>query len=262
MRKEQSMNYKTIILEKKDYIATVTLNRPDRLNALNDQMVDELTDALSSEDRDDETRVVVITGAGRAFCSGADIREERAGDKGEAVRTFADRVYAAFNIEKPIIASINGVAVGGGYTMTLSCDIRIASEEAKFQLPFTRLGICTELGSTYLLPRLIGMGKACELVLTSKMIDAKEAKEIGLVNQVVPASDLAKTTYEMAGSIAKLPPLAVQMNKRGLRQAMNTDLPSQLRYEALASAFLRDTEDHKEAIRAFREKREPTYKGR
>ncbi|MFC1904333.1 enoyl-CoA hydratase/isomerase family protein [Chloroflexota bacterium] len=256
------MNYQTIILEKKDYITTVTLNRPDRLNALNDQMVEELPDALASEDRDDETRVIVITGAGRAFCSGADIREEQTGERIETVRTFTDRIFAVFNIEKPIIASINGVAVGGGYTMTLSCDIRIASDEAKFQLPFTRLGICTELGSTYLLPHLIGTGKACELLLTSKMIDANEAKEIGLVNQVVPASDLAKTTYEMASSITKLPPLAVQMNKRGLHQAMNTDLPSQLRYEVLASAYLRNTEDHKEAIKAFREKREPIYKGR
>ena len=256
------MDYQTIILEKKDYIATITLNRPDRLNALNDQMVDELNDAFASADRDDETRVVVITGAGRAFCSGADLREERAGGRSEAVNTFADRIFTALNIEKPVIASVNGVAVGGGCTMTLSCDITIASEAAKFQLPFTRLGICTELGSTYLLPRLVGMGKASELVLTSKMIDAKEAKEIGLVNQVVPASELVKTTYEMASSIAKLPPLAVQMNKRGLRQAMSTDLPSQLRYEALATAYLHNTEDHKEAVKAFREKREPIFRGR
>ena len=188
--------------------------------------------------------------------------ETLAGGRDKAVRTFTDRLFAAVNIEKPVIASINGAAVGGGYTMTLSCDIRIASEAAKFQLPFTRLGICTELGSTYLLPRLVGMGKACELVLTSKMIDAKEAGEIGLVNQVVPAGELVKATYEMASSIAKLPPLAVQMNKRGLRQAMNTDLPSQLRYEALATAYLHNTEDYKEAVKAFKEKREPIYKGR
>ena len=256
------MNYETIILEKKDYIATITLNRPDRLNALNDQMADELNDVSVSIDGDDEVRVVVITGAGRAFCSGADLKGERTG-RSEIGHDLADRIFAALNnIEKPIIASINGVAVGGGCTMTLSCDIRIASEEAKFQLPFTRLGICTELGSSYLLPRLIGMGKASELLLTSKMIDAKEAKEIGLVNQVVPADELVKTTHEMASSIAKLPPLSVKMNKRGLRQAMNTDLPSQLRYEALATAYLSGTEDAKEAIKAFQEKREPIYKGR
>jgi enoyl-CoA hydratase/carnithine racemase len=256
------MNYQTIVLERKDFISTITLNRPDRLNALNDQMADELNDVALSIDGDDEVRVVVITGAGRAFCAGADLRAERTG-RSEIGHGLAERIFTAFNsIEKPIIASINGVAVGGGCTMTLSCDIRIASEEAKFQLPFTRLGICTELGSTYLLPRLIGMGKASELLLMSKMIDAKEAKEIGLVNQVVPADELVKTTHEMASSIAKFPPLSVKMNKRGLRQAMTTDLPSQLQYEALATAYLSSTEDAKEAIKAFREKREPVYKGR
>ena len=256
------MNSQTIILEKKDYIATITLNRPDRLNALNDQMANELNDASVSIDGDDEVRVVVITGAGRGFCSGADLKGERTG-RSRMGHGMADKIFEALNnMEKPIIASINGVAVGGGCTMTLSCDIRIASEEAKFQLPFTRLGICTELGSTYLLPRLIGMGKACELVLTSRMINAKEAHEMGLVNQVVPASELAKTTYEMASSIAKFPPLSVKMNKRGLYQAMNSDLPSQLRYESLANAYLSGTEDAKEAIKAFQEKREPIYKGR
>jgi len=256
------VNYQTIIMEKRDHITTVTLNRPDSLNALNDQMADELSDAFASADGDEDTRVVVITGAGRAFCSGADLREDRSGRRAGVIRTFADRIFTALSIEKPIVASINGVAVGGGCTMTLSCDIRIASETARFQLPFTRLGICTELGSTYLLPRLVGMGKACELILTSKMIDASEAKEIGLVNQVVPASELAAATYEMASSIGKLPPLAVQMNKRGLRQGTNADLPSQLRYEALANTYLFQTEDHKEAVKAFREKREPTYRGR
>ena len=256
------MNYETIILERKDYIATITLNRPDRLNALNKQMADELNDVALSIDGDDDVRVVVITGAGRAFCSGADLRGERTG-RNEIGHGLADMIFAALNsVEKPIIASINGVAVGGGCTMTLSCDIRIASEEAKFQLPFTRLGICTELGSSYLLPRLIGMGKASELLLTCKMIDAKEAREIGLVNQVVPADELEKVTYEMASSIAKFPPLAVRMNKRGLHQAMSDGLSSQIQYEALATAYLSGTEDHREAVAAFREKREPVYKGR
>jgi len=256
------MDYQTIIVENKDYITTITLNRPDSLNALNEQMVAELREVFSSEEGNDRTRIIVVTGAGRAFCSGADLKEQGSEGRGGALNSFADRIYNAVDTEKPVIASINGLAVGGGCTMTLCWDIRIASEEAKFQLPFTRLGICTELGSTYLLPRLVGMGKASELLLASKMIDAREAKEMGLVNQVVPAGELAEAAREMAGSIAKLPPLAVKMNKRGLRQAMSSDLDIQIQYENLATAFLRDTEDHQEAVKAFLEKREPVYKGR
>ena len=164
------MNYQTIILEKKDYIATITLNRPERLNALNDQMIDELSNVCTALDKDDKTRVVVITGAGRAFCAGADLRDEYEG-KSKMGGKRGPRLFTSVNnLGKPVIASINGVAVGGGCTITLSCDIRIASEDAKFQLPFTRLSASTELGSTYLLPRLVGMGKACELIFTAKMI--------------------------------------------------------------------------------------------
>jgi enoyl-CoA hydratase/carnithine racemase len=168
----------------------------------------------------------------------------------------------ALQIEKPMIASINGVAVGGGCTMTLQCDIRIASEDARFQLPFTKLSISAELGSTYLLPRLIGMGKASELILTSRMIEAREAGEIGLVNYVVPADELLEKTTEMAASIAALPPKAVRMNKKGLQLGVNSDLASQLRYEALASVALRGSEDASEAVAAFREKRDPVFTGR
>lgn len=258
------MTYETILLDKKDYVTTVTLNRPDRLNALNMQMADELHAALTTEDRDDDTRVIVITGAGRAFCSGADLRPSQpaAEPRSTTAPGLADSLFAALNIEKPLIASINGVAVGGGCTMTLLCDIRIASEAARFQLPFTRLSICAELGSTYLLPRLIGMGKASELVLTSRMIEAREAGEIGLVNYVVPADELLKTTTDTANSIAKLPPMAVRVNKRGLRLGVSSDLASQLRYEALATAVLRETADAREAVAAFREKREPVFTGR
>jgi len=258
------MTYETILLDKKDHVTTVTLNRPDRLNALNMQMADELHDALATEDRDDDTRVIVITGAGRAFCSGADLRPSQpaAEPRSTTAPGLADSLFVALNIEKPLIASINGVAVGGGCTMTLLCDIRIASEAARFQLPFTRLSICAELGSTYLLPRLIGMGKASELVLTSRMIEAREAGEIGLVNYVVPADELLKTTTDMANSIAKLPPMAVRVNKRGLRLGVSSDLASQLRYEALATAVLRETADAREAVAAFREKREPVFTGR
>ena len=146
--------------------------------------------------------------------------------------------------------------------MTLLCDIRIASENARFQLPFTKLGICAELGSTYVLPRLVGLGKASELVLTSKMIEAEEAGQMGLVNHVVPADKLVEVTLEMANSIAKLPPMAVRMNKRGLKLGIASDIESQVRYENLTISVLNKTEDAKEAVLAFREKRDPVFSGR
>jgi enoyl-CoA hydratase/carnithine racemase len=257
------VRYETILLERQNHIATITLNRPDKLNALTLEMADELHDALAAEDRDDETRVIVITGAGRAFCSGADLTPDRpAQPRSSTAPGLADAMFVALDIEKPIIASINGVAAGGGCTMTLSCDIRMASDQARFLLPFTKLSISAELGSTNLLPRLIGMGKATELILTSRMIDAQEAGEIGLVNHVVPADELDAATTEMAASIAALPPMAVRMNKRGLRLGATADVTSQRRYEELAAATLRQTEDAKEARAAFAEKRDPIFTGR
>ena len=258
------MSYETLYVEKQDHIATVTLNRPDKLNALNMQMAEELGAVLAAEDDDDDTRVIVITGAGRGFCSGADLTpsDAPAPPRSATAPSLADAIFEAMQIQKPIIASINGVAVGGGFTLTLSCDIRIASEEARFMLPFTRLSISAEIGSTYLLPRLIGYGKATELILTSKMIDAKEAGEIGLVNHVVPADELEQATAEMAATIAALPPMAVRLNKKGIRLGMGSELDSQRRYEELAAASLRHTEDAKEARAAFAEKRDPVYTGR
>ena len=256
------MTYDSILVDKKDHVTTVTLNRPDKLNALDLALADELHEVLHAEDLDDDTRVIVLTGAGRAFSAGADLRpNEAAPPRSSNAPNLADRLYQALDLEKPVIASINGVAVGGGCTMTLLCDIRIASENARFQLPFTKLGICTELGSTFHLPRLIGLGKASELLLTSRMIEAQEAGEIGLVNYVVPADQLERTTAEMAATIASLPPMSVRMNKKGLRLGIGGDLPSQLRYESLAIARLSQTDDASEARAAFREKRVPVFTG-
>ncbi len=256
------MTYETIFLDRKDHITTVTLNRPDKLNALNMLMAEELHHALAIEDQTDDTRVIVITGAGRGFCSGADLTGGPSAPRATNAPSLADATFEAFQIGKPIIAAINGVAVGGGCTMTLSCDIRIASEEARFQLPFVRLSISAEIGSTYLLPRLIGWGKTMELVLTCKMIDAREAGEIGLVNHVVPADELHNAAMQMAHTIAALPPSAVRLNKKGIRLGMGSELDAQRRYEELAAATLSRTEDAREARLAFAEKRDPIYTGR
>ena len=256
-------SYQTILVERANHITTVTLNRPNKLNALNMTMAEELHEVLHAEDRNDDTRVIVITGAGRGFCSGADLTPDQPpAPRASNAPSLADATFEAFQIEKPIIAAINGVSVGGGCTMTLCCDIRIASQEARFQLPFVRLSISAEIGSTYLLPRLIGWGKTMELVLTCKMIDAREAGEIGLVNHVVPADELLDTAMQMAHTIAALPPMAVRFNKKGIRLGMGSELEAQRRYEELAAASLGRTEDAREARLAFAEKRDPVYTGR
>ncbi len=265
------MEYRTITLEKKDSVATITLNRPDRLNALIPQMADEMTDVFGAVDRDDEVKVVVLTAVGRVFCAGADLdewfiplaRERRKGVPGDWTNHFAETTPVALSrVRKPVIAAINGAAVGWGCTITLPCDIRIASEEAKFSLPFVRIGISPEMGASYFLPRLVGMGKACELILTGKMIDAKEAKEIGLVNQVVPAAELMKVTYELAASIVRLAPLALMVSKKLLNRGLDADLYTQLQYESYSINYLFGTEDFEEGSKAFKEKRQPVFKGK
>ena len=265
------MKYETIVLEKKENTATIILNRPEKLNAINPKMREELLDVFDVVDQDNDVRAVVITGAGRAFCAGADIKEsflprikeKKKGVIADVTREFTELgCLALAKVRKPVIASINGPAIGFGCTLTLVCDIRVASEEARFSMAFTRVGVLPEFGSTYFLPRLIGLGKACELFFTAKMIDAKEAKEIGLVNQVVPADELTKTTYEMASNIAKLAPLAIRLAKRALYRGLDNDLATHVQYEALSFNYLRGTEDHEEGARAFLEKREPVFEGK
>lgn len=265
------MAYSTIILDKAEGIATLTLNRPEKLNALNEAMAAELLDAFTQVEQDNDVRVAVITSAGRAFWAGADIKgiflkgiEERKHDEETyALVGWLDKACLQLrSMPKPVIASINGYAVGIGVTLPLHCDLRIASEEAVFSVPFVRLGLIPEFGSTYSLTRLVGIAKACELVFTGKFIGAKEAKEIGLVNKVVPATELKAATYELAKTIVQGAPLALQMAKRGLYQGLDADLQSQLRYESLAYDILLRSEDHEEGVRAFLEKRQPTFKGK
>lgn len=255
------MAYQTIEVSTEAFITTITLNRPQRLNALTLTLADELHEALHTCDQDDATRVFVITGAGRGFCAGADLADSGAGHHSPAnAPTLAERIFHALvAIEKPIIAAINGVAVGGGCTMTLLCDIRLAAHSARFQMPFTKLGISAEIGSTYTLPKLIGKAKAMELMLTSRMVESEEALAIGLVNQRVADDELLATATEMAASIAALPPLSVRMNKASLN--LDGDMAAQFQRENMALALLKQTADAKEAAAAFREKRAPVFTG-
>jgi enoyl-CoA hydratase/carnithine racemase len=262
-----------ILVEKRDHIATVTLNRPAKLNALLPEMFVGLVQTFAKLNEDKEVNVIVLTGVGRAFCSGADVKEgfmktldpevlndlfwERFGHK----RTEGTETITM--MPKPTIAAINGLAVGHGVSLTLHCDIRIASEVATF-CPgrYTQMSLTPAGTLLYLLPRQVGMGQACELMLTGKTIDAKEALRIGLVNQVVPANKLLETTYEMATTIAKLPPLALKIIKMNLRRMVDTDYTTAQHIENLVVPYIMASEDFAEATHAFVEKRPPVFKGR
>jgi 2-(1,2-epoxy-1,2-dihydrophenyl)acetyl-CoA isomerase len=262
----------TLLVEKDENVVTLTLNRPEKLNASNDAMVEELLEFFEHIDKEKDVRVVIVTGAGKAFCAGADLKERflpRIEERKKSLLKDATGEFselgalALSRIRKVTIAAVNGIASGVGCTLALGCDIRIASSNARFGFPFLRVGILPEFGSTYYLPRLVGIGKACELIFTGKTIEADEAKEIGLVNHVVPPDSLMEKTREMAGIISRMPPLALAASKRALYQGLRApDLASQLQYESLALVHLFGTADHEEGVRSLLEKREPTFKGK
>ena len=269
------MSYKTITLEKEDGIAILTLNRPETLNAWNSEMQTDAVAAIEEVEQDNAAKVLIITGAGRAFSSGGDVRQELAQlGKVPLMETTIGRVVLGgstvvavvlkiANLGKPVIAAVNGVAAGGGFSVALGCDIRIASEEAQFSMAFVRRGLIPDTGGTYFLPRLAGLGHASRLVFTGDTIDAREAERIGIVDKVVPHPDLMKVTKELAGRIAKNPPVAVRLAKKALHQGLiEPDLASHLNYEIYANALLSGTEDFREGVESFLEKREPTFKGK
>jgi enoyl-CoA hydratase/carnithine racemase len=262
------MEYQTITATSDEHIATITFNRPDKLNVLNDQMAIELIDAITKVIKDEETRVIVITATGRSFSAGADLRETFLEP---ALEKKASKVMSGWPEEicslckrtnKPIIAAINGPAIGFGCAITLTCDIRIAAQSAKLGLGFVRIGLVPGDGATYFLPRLVGLGKACELIFTSRIIDADEAEKIGLVNKVVPDEDLKSTTYELARTLVDAPPIALQWAKQALYQSLDSSFSSQLRFETAGQTVCFNSEDFVEAINSFLEKRKPVYKGK
>jgi len=265
------MDYETILVEKKENVATLTFNRPERINAMNEQLMDEVLDAVNKLAKDDTVRVLIITGSGRGFSAGLDLEwtrsmleQRKQGKSVYDVPSWITKVHLALtDMPYPVIAAINGVAVGGGMTVTLSCDIRIAAEDARISFPFVSgVGITPEFNSTYMLTRLVGMGKACELIFTGKTITGKEAKEIGLVNDAIPLAELKTVTSELAETIARGAPMAMRLAKKGLYQGLDGDRYKQIYWEETTVRATLQSEDHAEAVEAFVAKRKPLFKGR
>jgi enoyl-CoA hydratase len=260
------MSYKNLLYDVKDGLATVTVNRPEKLNALDAQTVDEIRQAFEAVRDAADVRAAILTGAGeKAFIAGADIAElakqtpisgVETSKRGQAVLSLIE------NMTKPVIAAINGYALGGGCEITLACTLRVASETAKLGLPEVSLGIIPGYGGTQRLARLVGLGRALELILTGDMIDAKEAHRIGLVNRVFPPDSLRAGTEELARKILSRAPVAVALAKQAALSGWDLPIAEGLNLEASLFGLCPTTEDMKEGMGAFLEKRKPAFRGR
>jgi 2-(1,2-epoxy-1,2-dihydrophenyl)acetyl-CoA isomerase len=261
-----------VLYEKCGSIVTLTLNRPETLNAMNDPMMAEFERLLMAVEADTDVRAVVLTGAGRGFSSGGDQKRDRSiegqaaffvGDPGGSLVERLNRcVLRLQRLPKPVIGCINGVAAGAGCNLALATDLRIAADTARFVEAFTRVGLVPDAGGTYFLPRLVGMEKAMELVLLAEIIDAQEALRIGLVNWVVPAEQLAAATQQLAERLAQGPTVAYGLAKTGLYQGLQMSLEDVLNMEARNQSVVSRTQDRVEGAAAFREKRTPRFIGR
>ena len=257
-----------LLYDVRDKIATITLNRPERLNAFTLEMLDLWVEALCDARQNDAVQVVVVTGAGRAFCSGGDVggmaeRGEMNALEHKRSLELVHRIPLALaEIDKPVIAAMNGAAVGAGLDMALMCDLRFAAAGARFSEGYVKVGLIPGDGGTYFLPRLVGTAKALELLWTGDFVDAVEAERTGLVNRVVEADQLMPTVYEFAGRLASGPTVAIRTIKRAVYQGWQMDLRTHLDLISSHMGFIRQTEDHREGSRAFVEKRTPEFKGR
>ena len=266
------MNYEEIIYEVDNRVATITLNRPESLNAFTDQMLTEWTDALLRAQADDEVWVIMVTGAGRGFCSGGNVKGFVYGDGDSRPPLFTQRNHmrhgvhrvprAVSQLDKPYIAAVNGPAAGAGMDMASMADIRIASDKARFVMSYINMGLVTGDGGAYFLPRIVGLGKAYELIWGGEPFGAEEALQMGYVNHVVPHEEFAGYARSYAEKFARKPPIATQLIKRAVRKGLHSDLDSTLDYLEWAMLICRSTEDSQEGPRAWREKRAPEFTGR
>ncbi len=263
-------NYKCLLYSVKDAIATLTLNRPERLNALGDTLRDDLHDAVLRATADPEVRAIVLTGAGKGFCSGGDVKAMNEAKEARTERPVLDKVaplrdrvlIAMRDAPQPIIAAVNGAAAGAGMNLALACDIRLASTTAKFGETFVKRGLHPDWGGTYFLPRIVGMAKAAELIFTGDIIDAQEALRLGIVSAVHAPDDLLPAAYSLAQKISAGPPIAIRLARRALHHNQAAGLQESLEFETFAQNICFETADAREGIRAFVEKRAPQFEGR
>ena len=259
------MSYETIIYQKENGLATIILNRPQSLNAFVPQMNQEVLDALKAGERDKEVRCFMITGAGRAFCAGQDLKGRTAEQKGSLGASLREKynpmIRQLRQMEKIVIAAVNGVAAGAGCNLALACDLRVASEEAQFIQSFVRVGLAPDSGGSFILPRLVGLSKAMELLLLGDTIDAKEAQRIGLVARVFAAAQFAESARDIGARLAEAP-RGIGLIKRAVNHANLPDLESDLEYEACLQEIAGRSSDYDEGVRAFLEKRTPVFTGK
>lgn len=257
--------FKNLLLDIQNGIATITLNRPDVFNAFNDEMSYELQDALKQVEKDSAVRVVVLTGSGKAFCSGQDLKAAAAAGN----RSFMDSLHKRYNpiiramrnMPKPILCKLNGVAAGAGCSLALACDMIIASENASLIEVFINVGLVLDSGSSYFLPRLVGSNKAFEWATMGTKVSAAEAAQYGVVNKVVKAEELDEAVNQIAAYYASAPTKAIGLMKKMLNKSFHSDLETMLDYEAYCQEIAGNSSDNKEGVQAFLEKRKPNFTG-
>lgn len=261
------MDLTRLTWEQRDGVGIITLNRPDRLNALDSRSIDEFNELAEHAWNDPSVRALMYTGAGRGFCSGADVKDwgssqNAASHEDNWVLKMHRLMTRLYRMPKPVIAAVNGVAVGAGFDLALVADLRIASANARFGMAYINVGFCPDAGGSYLLPRLIGPARAAELIFTGRIIDAPDANALGLLNAMVEPDDMMDSAMEWANRLASGPTIAIGLAKENIRQNLHLSFEDALRNERRAGEVCGSTEDHREGLAAISEKRSPQFQGR